>query len=184
MKRRGVKSLFHNFEGGTLAVTRGRAGQKRADRLNGLTISTDDAPDIALSELNSKNRHAPVWNFREHHFVRIIDELANDELEELFHGDSGVDVDSGAGAEGGSTAGGGSGIGASAVGAGDAAGSVETGAGAAFGAAAAFFAATAAAFFAAASGSLFFLIKLRTVSDSCAPRAIQYSARSSFNVLL
>jgi len=63
-------------------------------------------------------------------------------------------------------------------------GSVATGAGAAFGGTAAFFAATAAAFFAAASGSLFFLIKLRTVSDGCAPRAIQYSARSSFNVLL
>ena len=187
--------LLHNLERGALAVTRSRAGEKSANRLNGLAVSSDDAADIALSELNSKDRHAAVWNLREHHFVRIIDELANDELEELFHGDSGVDVDSGAGAEGGSTAGGGSGIGASAVGAGDAAGSaaagagaaaasVATGAGAAFGAAAAFFAATAAAFFAAASGSLFFLIKLRTVSDSCAPRAIQYSARSSFNVLL
>ena len=31
---------------------------------------------------------------------------------------------------------------------------------------------------------LFFLIKLRTVSDGCAPRAIQCSARSSFSVLL
>jgi hypothetical protein len=31
---------------------------------------------------------------------------------------------------------------------------------------------------------LFFLIKLRTVSDGCAPLLIQYSARSSFNVLL
>ena len=64
------------------------------------------------------------------------------------------------------------------------AGSVATGVDGAFGAAAAFFAAAAAAFFAAASGSLFFLIKLRTVSEGCAPRAIQYSARSSFRVLL
>ena len=176
--------LLHNLERGALAVTRSRAGEKSANRLNGLAVSSDDAADIALSELNSKDRHAAVWNLREHHFVRIIDELANDELEELFHGDSGVDVDSGAGAEGGSTAGGGSGAAASAAGAGAAAASVATGAGAAFRAAAAFFAATAAAFFAAASGSLFFLIKLRTVSDSCAPRAIQYSARSSFNVLL
>ena len=31
---------------------------------------------------------------------------------------------------------------------------------------------------------LFFLSKLRTVSDGWAPRAIQYSARSAFNVLL
>ena len=31
---------------------------------------------------------------------------------------------------------------------------------------------------------LFFLIKLRTVSDACAPLLIQYSARSSFSVLL
>lgn len=176
-------------------MTRSRTGQKRANRLNGLTISTDDAADVALPELDPENCHAPVWNFREHHLVRIIDELANDELEELFHGDSGVDVDSGAGAEGGSTAEGGGGAGteaagssvaagSAAAGAGAAAGSVATGAGAAFGAAAAFFAATAAAFFAAASGSLFFLIKLRTVSDGCAPRAIQNSARSSFNVLL
>jgi hypothetical protein len=31
---------------------------------------------------------------------------------------------------------------------------------------------------------LVFLIKLRTVSDACAPLLIQYSARSSFNALL
>src|SRR5437773_8796324 len=31
---------------------------------------------------------------------------------------------------------------------------------------------------------LFFLIKLRTVSDACAPLLIQYSARSSFKVVL
>lgn len=37
---------------------------------------------------------------------------------------------------------------------------------------------------AVAADFLFFLIKLRTVSDGCAPRAIQYSARSNFNVLL
>jgi len=110
--------LLHDFERGALAVTRSRTGKKCANRLNGLTISADDAPNIALSELNFKNRHAPVWNFREHHLVRIIDELANDELEKFFHGDSGIDVDSGAGAEGGSTAGGGSGAGASAAGAG------------------------------------------------------------------
>jgi hypothetical protein len=159
-------------------MARCRTGEERADGLNGLTVSPDDAADVALSKLHPKYRHSAVWNFREHHLVRIIDELANDELEKFLHGDSGVDVDSGAGAEGGSTAG------AGAAAASAATGSAATGAGAAFGATAAFFAAAAASFFAAASGFLFFLIKLRTVSDGCAPRAIQYSARSSFNVLL
>ena len=37
---------------------------------------------------------------------------------------------------------------------------------------------------AAAARALFFLSRLRTVSDGCAPRAIQCSARSSFSVLL
>ena len=37
---------------------------------------------------------------------------------------------------------------------------------------------------AVAAGFLFFLIKLRTVSDGCAPLLIQYSTRSIFNVLL
>src|SRR5207253_1181160 len=49
---------------------------------------------------------------------------------------------------------------------------------------AAFLASVAAAFLAAPSGSLFFLIKLRTVSDGCAPLLIQYSTRSSLSVLL
>src|SRR6266446_1542394 len=57
------------------------------------------------------------------------------------------------------------------------------GAGAGFSAGAVCFAAAAAAFFAAASGFLVFLIKLRTVSDGCAPLLIQCSIRSSFRVL-
>src|SRR5207302_7576104 len=73
------------------------------------------------------------------------------------------------------------GAGSGAAGAADGAGS---GAGTGFAALAAFFAAVASAFFAAASGFLFFLIKLRTVSDGCAPLLIQYSARSSLIVLL
>src|SRR5437868_9465687 len=73
-----------------------------------------------------------------------------------------------------------SGIGA-VVSAGATAGSAATGAG--FGAGAAFFAAADAAFFAAASGFLVFLIRLRTVSDGCAPLLIQCSIRSSFRVL-
>src|SRR5207244_11517716 len=80
-----------------------------------------------------------------------------------------------------------SGIGA-VVSAGAAAGSdgsaaTGAGAGACVGAGAAFLAAAAAAFFAAASGFLVFLIKLRTVSDGCAPLLIQCSIRSSFRVL-
>src|SRR5262249_41384785 len=41
-----------------------------------------------------------------------------------------------------------------------------------------------AAFFAAASGFLFFLIRLRTVSEGCAPLLIQCSMRSSLSLLL
>ena len=89
-----------------------------------------------------------------------------------------VHVDSGG--AGGASGGGG---GASDL-AGAGAGSVAAGAGAGVGfEAAAFFAAFAVAFFAAASGFFVFLIKLRTVSDGCAPLLIQCSIRSNFRVL-
>src|SRR5207302_2570761 len=86
-----------------------------------------------------------------------------------------------AGIAGALAAGGASGAGASGAGA------SAAGAASAFGVAfgfAAFFASAAAIFFAASSGFLFFLIKLRTVSDGCAPLLIQYSIRSSLIVLL
>lgn len=164
--------LFDNFERRALAVARGRTGEKCTNCLNGLAIAPDNATDVALPQLDPEDRHSPVWNFGEHHLVRIIDQFPNDELEKFFHADSGGVVDVSTGGDGGSDA----------TGAGTAVGSVATAAGAlAF---AAFFAAAAAVFFAAASGFLFFLIRLRTVSEGCAPRATQYSILSSLSVLL
>ncbi len=146
--------------------------------MNRLPVPTDDAADIALTQLHFENGHLAARNFGQHHVVRKLDELANDELEKLLHVDSG---------EVGVSAGGGGGA-SDAVGVVAAAGSAGSvaaaaGVGAGFGAAAVFFAAFAAAFFAAASGFLVFLIKLRTVSDGCAPLLIQCSIRSSFSVL-
>src|SRR5439155_6357563 len=142
--------------------------------MNGLAVAANDAADVALTQLYFEDRHFAARNFRQHHVVRKFHELSNDELEEFLHVDS--------------AGGGGSGV----VSAGVAAGSIAAGAelvtgsastGAGFGAGAAFFAATAAAFFAAASGFLVFLIKLRTVSDGCAPLLIQCSIRSNLRVL-
>src|SRR5256885_1252296 len=140
--------------------------------MNGLAVAASNSADVALPQLHFEDRHFAVRNFRQHHVVRKFHELSNDELEEFLHVDSG-------GGGGVSVAGG---VIASAV---AAAGSVSTGggAGAGFAAAAAFFAAAAASFLAAASGFLVFLIKLRTVSDGCAPLLIQCSMRSSFRVL-
>jgi hypothetical protein len=141
--------------------------------MNGLAVAANDAADVALTQLHFEDRHLAARNFRQHHVVGKFDELSNNELEKFLHVDSG---------EGGASAGGGGGASAGA-----AAGAVSTGAGAGAGldaaAAAAFFAAVAASFFAAASGFLVFLIKLRTVSDGCAPLLIQCSIRSSFRVL-
>ena len=66
-------------------MTRGRAGQQRADRLDRLPVATNDAAHVGLAQLHSENCGFPGWNFREHHFVRKLDELPDDELEKLFH---------------------------------------------------------------------------------------------------
>src|SRR6266849_4438022 len=70
-------TLFHDLECGALTMARSRTGEERANCLNGLTVSPDDAANVALSKLHSEYCHSAVWNFREHHLVRIIDELAN-----------------------------------------------------------------------------------------------------------
>src|SRR6266481_5868530 len=142
--------------------------------MNGLAVAANDAADVALPQLHFEDRHFAAWNFCQHHVVRKFHELSNDELEEFLHVDSGGDG-------GGGVVSAGAAAGSIAAGAELVTGSASTGAG--FGAGAAFFAATAAAFFAAASGFLVFLIKLRTVSDGCAPLLIQCSIRSNLRVL-
>lgn len=67
-------------------MTRRGTGQQRANRLNGLAVATYDAAHVRLAQLNSEDCCLPRRNFGEHHLVRKLDELANDEFEELFHG--------------------------------------------------------------------------------------------------
>src|SRR6266446_8114389 len=79
--------LFHDLEGGALAVTRSRAGKKRANGVNGLAVAADDSANVALAQLHFKDRHVAARNFREHHLVRVLDELADDKLKKLPHVD-------------------------------------------------------------------------------------------------
>jgi hypothetical protein len=84
---RAGNELFHDLEGGALAVARSRAGQKRANCVNGLAVAADDSANVALAQLHFKDRHFAARNFREHHLVRVLDELADDKLEKLPHVD-------------------------------------------------------------------------------------------------
>ena len=81
----GRLQLFHDLEGGALAVARSRAGKKRANCVNGLAIAADDSANVALAQLHFKDGHFAARNFREHHLVRVLDELADDKLEKLPH---------------------------------------------------------------------------------------------------
>ena len=113
-------------------MPRGRAGEQRANRVNSLAIAANHAADVALSQLQSKDRRFAAGNFRKHHLIGVFHQLSNDELEKFFHVASGVDAD----ASGEITGGG--------------AGSARMG---------------AAVTDAGTSCFLFFLIKLRTVSE-------------------
>ena len=124
--------LLHDFESGPLAMPRGRTGEQRANRMNGLAITANDAADVALSYLQFEDRSFSAGNFRKHHLIGVFHQLSNDELEEFFHVASGVDADGSGGAVG--------------------AGSDSTGAG-------------VAAALAGTLDFLFFLSKLRTVSE-------------------
>jgi hypothetical protein len=85
--QRWEKKLFHDLEGGALAVARSRAGKKRADCVNGLAVAADNSANVALAQLHFKDRHFTTRNFREHHLVRVLDELADDKLEKFPHAD-------------------------------------------------------------------------------------------------
>ena len=41
--------LFDNFERSSLAVPRSRAGEQRTNRMNGLTVASNNPADVALS---------------------------------------------------------------------------------------------------------------------------------------
>jgi hypothetical protein len=84
------KCLLNNLECGALPVTRRRAGQQRADRLNSLSVAADDSTNVGLTQLNSEDRRLPRRNLGEHHLIRKFDELTNDELEKLLHGSQAI----------------------------------------------------------------------------------------------
>jgi hypothetical protein len=203
-----IHGLFYNFERGALAMARGRAGEQRPNSVNGLPAAADHAANVALAKLKFENDRSAARNFREHHVVGKFDQFPKDELEKFSHDrrlttnahestpisarikNPGVrnkclcafgghrpplqisaffdyrrQVCVGSSAAVSATEGSGD-AGVVSAGAGRAGGSDEASAGA------------------LTTCFLFLLIKLRTVSEACAPLLIQYSARSSFNVLL
>jgi len=66
-------------------MARSRTGEHRANSLNGLAASPNNATDVSSSKLQLKDRSSAAWNFRQDHVVRKLDQLANYELEELSH---------------------------------------------------------------------------------------------------
>ena len=77
--------LLHDIERRFLPMPRCGTREQRADRANRLTVAPDDAADIGLTHLQTKDRQAAVRDFREHDFIGKLDELPNDELEKLSH---------------------------------------------------------------------------------------------------
>ena len=78
------KSL-HDFQRRSLAMAGSGTIQERADGMNRLAIATNDAADVSLTQLHPENGHFATWNLGQHHVVRKLDQLTNDELEKLFH---------------------------------------------------------------------------------------------------
>ena len=66
-------------------MARSRTGEHRANSLNGLAASPNNATDVSSSKLQLKDRCSAAWNLRQDHVVGKFDQLANDELEELSH---------------------------------------------------------------------------------------------------
>ena len=91
MNRRRI--LLDDFEDRPLAMARGRAGEQSANRLDGLTAPANDATYVPSPKLQLKDCGSAVWNFRQDHVIRKFYQLANYELEELFHGQERVITD-------------------------------------------------------------------------------------------
>jgi len=77
--------LLYNLEDGALAVARRRAGEQRANCMNGLAASANDTANIPASKLQFKDSRSAAWNFRQRHIVRKFNQLPDDELEKLSH---------------------------------------------------------------------------------------------------
>lgn len=83
--RAGRDLLLHDLERGSLSVACRRAGQQRADCLNGLAIPANDSAHVRLTQLHSEDCCLPRRNLGKHHLIRKFNELSNDELKKLFH---------------------------------------------------------------------------------------------------
>src|SRR5712692_1494300 len=57
--------LFDDLERSALAVTRSRAVQQSTNGMNGLTVATDNAADVAPAKLHFEDRCAAARNFRQ-----------------------------------------------------------------------------------------------------------------------
>ena len=79
--------LLYDFERGPLTMPRSRAGEQRANRVNGLAVAANHAADIALPKLQLEDGCSAARNFREHHIVGKFDQLPNNELEKFSHAD-------------------------------------------------------------------------------------------------
>src|SRR5947207_3449249 len=84
-ERRYRRNLLADLERSPLTVTRSGAVQHRADRVNGLPVATNDSAHVALAKLHFEDGHLASGNFGQHHVIRKFNQLANDELEKLFH---------------------------------------------------------------------------------------------------
>jgi len=84
-RRYNAAPLFDDLERGTVVVARSRAGEQGADRLNRLTVPADDTSDIRLSHGDAKDGCISARALRDDDFVGEFNQVAEDELEELFH---------------------------------------------------------------------------------------------------
>jgi hypothetical protein len=76
---------FHDLKYCALAVARSRASEQRANSVNGLTGPTNHTPHVSGPKLQLKDKRSAARNFGEHHVIRELDKLPNDELEEFSH---------------------------------------------------------------------------------------------------
>src|ERR1041385_2457406 len=80
------QNLFYNFQDCSLTVARGRTGEQCANSLDGLAAPANHTTNISSSKLQLKNGRPAVWNFCQHHIVRKLNQLPNDELKKFPHG--------------------------------------------------------------------------------------------------
>jgi hypothetical protein len=84
-RRIGRRDLLDNFEDSALAVARSRTSQQRANRLNRLAGPANHSADIPMSKLQLEDGSSAIWNFRQHHVIGKLNQLANHKLQKLPH---------------------------------------------------------------------------------------------------